>query len=141
MSENTHPIQGVMETAMHNLKEMVDVNTIVGDPITTPDGTTVIPVSKVNFGFTSGGSDFTTKAHQSPNKPENLCFGGGSGAAVTIHPIAFLVISPERGISLLPVDQSSMSAVDKIVDSMPDLIERVKDLFPKKKKIDEPTEE
>lgn len=137
MAENNHPIQGVMETAMRNIKEMVDVNTIIGDPITTADGTTVIPVSKVNFGFASGGSDFATKAHQSPNKPENLCFGGGSGAGVTINPIAFLVISPERGISLLPIDKGSESAVDKIFDAMPDLIEKVKEVFPKKKKEEE----
>ena len=68
MYENTHPIQGVIETAMQNIKEMVDVNTIIGDPITTSDGTTIIPVSKVNFGFASGGSDFSTKAPLPPPK-------------------------------------------------------------------------
>ena len=132
MSENKHPIQGVMETAMQNIKEMVDVNTIIGDPINTPDGTTIIPVSKVNFGFASGGSDFSTKAHQAPNKPDNLCFGGGSGAGVTINPIAFLVVS-EKGVSLLPIDQGTPSAIDKVMDAMPDIVEKIKGLFPKKK--------
>lgn len=141
MAENKHTIQGVMETAMQNIKEMVDVNTIIGDAITTPDGTTVIPVSKVNFGFASGGSDFATKAHQSPNKPENLCFGGGSGAGVTINPIAFLVVSPTKGVSLLPIDQGTPSAVDRIVDAIPDLVEKVKDLFPKKEKPEDEDDE
>ena len=69
MSENQqHPIEGVMETAMRNLKEMVDVNTVVGDAITTPDGTVIIPVSKVNMGFASGGSDFTTKHTSETNR-------------------------------------------------------------------------
>lgn len=140
MAENKHPIQGVMETAMQNIKEMVDVNTIIGDAITTPDGTTIIPVSKVNFGFASGGSDFSTKAHHAPNKPENLCFGGGSGAGVTINPIAFLIVSPTRGVSLLPINQGEPSAIDKVVDAMPDLIEKIKDMFSKKKDEDEEKE-
>ena len=131
MNENKHPIQGVMETAMQNIKEMVDVNTIIGDPIPTSDGPTIIPATKVNFGFASGGSDFSTKAHQPPNKPENICFGGGSGAGVTINPIAFLVISA-KGVSLLPIDQGTPSAIDKVVDAMPDIIEKIKSFFPQK---------
>ncbi|MCI7084590.1 sporulation protein YtfJ, partial [bacterium] len=69
-----HPINGLMQTTMQKIKEMVDVNTIVGDPITSPDGTIIIPVSKVSYGFASGGSDFPTK------KENKECFGGGSGA-------------------------------------------------------------
>ncbi len=129
-----HPLQGVMATAMKELKEMVDVNTIIGDPITAPDGTTILPVSKVNFGFASGGSDFATKAHRTNEgpTPDNLCFGGGSGAGVSIVPIAFLVVSPEKGVSLIPIDQSATSAFDKVIEKAPDLIEKAKTVFSKK---------
>ncbi len=127
MENNQHPIQGVMETAMQNIKEMVDVNTIIGDPITAQDGTMIIPVSKVGVGFASGGSDFTTKSTtQSP------CFGGGSGAGITISPIAFLVVNSKGEVSLLPIDQPSFSALDKIVGSVPGLIDQVKGFFNKK---------
>ena len=132
MSENQqHPIQGVMETAMRNIKEMVDVNTIVGDPISTPDGSVIIPVSKVGFGFASGGSDFTTKQTTSIEKP---CFGGGSGAGITITPIAFLIVTSQGSISMLPIDQPQMSAVDKAIDMLPDMIDKIKEMFSKKDK-------
>ncbi len=145
MSEKNHPLQGVMETAMTNIKDMVDVNTIIGDPINCADGTVIVPVSKVGFGFASGGSDFATKAHQHPNTPDNnLCFGGGSGAGITINPIAFLVVSPKNGVSLLPIDQPSYSAFDKIIDNVPGLIEKVKEMIGKKnedKAVAEPVED
>lgn len=129
-----HPLQGVMATAMNELKEMIDVNTIIGDPITAPDGTTILPVSKVNFGFASGGSDFATKAHQTAGgpTPDNLCFGGGSGAGVSILPIAFLVVSPKTGVSLIPIDQSAASTIDRVIERAPDIIEKAKAVFAKK---------
>ena len=83
MSE--HPIQGMMSTTMQKIREMVDVNTIIGEPITSPDGTIIIPVSKVSFGFASGGSDIPSK------QPKDI-FGGASGAGVSIQPLAFLVV-------------------------------------------------
>ena len=134
MANENHPIDGLMSSAMNSIKEMVDVNTIIGDPINCADGTVIVPVSKVGFGFASGGSDFATKAHQAPNKPDNgnLCFGGGSGAGITINPIAFLVVSPKNGVSLLPIDQPSYSAFDKIIDGVPGLIEKIKEFIPKK---------
>ncbi|MCH5304431.1 MAG: GerW family sporulation protein, partial [Ruminococcus sp.] len=93
-----HPINGLMDTTMDKIKQMVDVNTIIGDPITSPDGTIIIPVSKVSYGFASGGSDFPTK------KENKDCFGGGSGAGVTIQPVAFLTVY--RGeVKLIPVDK------------------------------------
>lgn len=130
MSENKHPIQGVMETSMQNLRDMVDANTIIGEPIQTPDGTTLIPVSKISFGFASGGSDFSTKKE---NAAQPYCFGGGSGAGVNITPISFLVVSPEGNVSMLPVTQTTVasSAVDKFVDSLPEIVEKVKAMFKK----------
>lgn len=130
MSENKHPIQGVMETSMQNLRNMVDANTIIGEPIKTADGTTLIPVSKISFGFASGGSDFSTKKE---NAEHPYCFGGGSGAGVNITPISFLVVSPEGNVSMLPVTQTTVasSAVDKFVDSLPEVVEKLKAMFKK----------
>ena len=114
MSE--HPIQGLMATAMQKIREMIDVNTIIGDPITTPDGTTIIPVSKVSFGFASGGSDFPSKS------PKEL-FGGGSGAGVSITPIAFLVVTngTVRTVQLA----EHVSPIDNAINALPELVDKL----------------
>ncbi len=119
-----------METSMQNLRDMVDANTIIGEPIRTADGTTLIPVSKISFGFASGGSDFSTKKE---NSDQPYCFGGGSGAGVNITPISFLVVSSEGNVSMLPVTQTTVasSAVDKFVDSLPEVVEKLKAMFKK----------
>ena len=123
MSE--HPINSLMDTTMKKIKELVDANTIIGDPITTPDGTTIIPVSKVTYGFASGGSDLPTK------ESTRECFGGGSGAGVTIQPIGFLTIS--RGnVKLLPIDHYDGPA-DRIVGMIPEAFDRISDFFRKDK--------
>ena len=120
-----HPIEGVMSTTMQKIKEMVDVNTIIGNPITTPDGTTIIPVSKVSFGFASGGSDLPT------SNPKQT-FGGGGGAAITLQPIAFLVVH-EGNVRLLQIATSSNTA-DKVVNAVPDIIDKVSDVLSKNQK-------
>ncbi len=118
-----HPIEGLMSEAMEHIRKMVDVNTIVGTPITTPDGTTIIPVSKVAFGFGAGGSEFSA-APKSDTKPDGeALFGGGSGGGVSINPVAFLVANSEQ-IKLLPVSKSSSTA-DKLIDLVPELITKV----------------
>ncbi len=114
---NEHPIQSLMATSMANIKDMVDVNTIVGDPITTPDGTMIIPVSKVSFGFGSGGSDYPS--HNSNQQP----FGGGSGAGVSIKPIAFLVVGGGN-VKLLQIAEN-VSAVEKVIEMVPDIFARI----------------
>lgn len=121
-----HPINGLMNTTMDKIKEMVDVNTIIGDPITSPDGTIIIPVSKVSYGFASGGSDFPTK---NENKD---CFGGGSGAGVTIQPVAFLTVY-KGNVNLLPVEKYD-GAADRVVGMVPELVDKVTGLFKKDKK-------
>ena len=121
-----HPINGLMNTTMDKIKEMVDVNTIIGDPITSPDGTIIIPVSKVSYGFASGGSDFPTK---NQNKD---CFGGGSGAGVTIQPVAFLTVY-KGNVNLLPVEKYD-GAADRVVGMVPELVDKVTGLFKKDKK-------
>ncbi len=117
-----HPIEGVMSTTMQKIKEMVDVNTIIGDPVTTPDGTTIIPVSKVSFGFASGGSDLPT------NNPKQT-FGGGGGAGITIQPLAFLVVH-QGDVKLLQIATSSNTA-EKIVNTVPDVIDKISDAIAK----------
>ena len=119
-----HPIQGLMETAMSNIKMMVDVNTIVGDPITTPDGTVIIPVSKVSYGFASGGSDIPSK-----NAPNKEIFGGGSGAGVSINPIAFLAVYNGK-VELLNIESYDGTA-DRVVGLVPEIIDKVSALFKK----------
>ncbi len=100
--EEKHQIGEIMGVTMDKIKEMIDVNTIVGEPIRTPDGITIIPVSKVSVGFASGGSDFVSKNQTGGKNP----FGGGSGAGVNIAPVAFLVVNKDR-VRLLPVGAPS----------------------------------
>ena len=123
---STHPINELMTNVMGNLKQMVDVNTIVGSPVETADGTTIIPVSKVGFGFAAGGSDFSAA---SPDADPH--FGGGSGAGVSIAPIGFLVVGKDQ-IRMIPVT-SSNSAVDKLVDYIPAAISKVNKMIEKHK--------
>lgn len=115
-----HPIEGLMSEAMEHIKQMVDVNTIVGNPVTTPDGTTVIPISKVAFGFGAGGSQFNAKPAEKGD--DDALFGGGSGGGVSISPVAFLIVSSEQ-IKLLPV-KNSATTTDKIIDLVPELINK-----------------
>ena len=123
MSE--HPINSLMDTSIRKIKELVNANTIIGDPITTPDGTTIIPVSKVTYGFASGGSDLPTK------KDNREYFGGGSGAGVTIQPIGFLTIS-KGNIKMVPINYYE-GAADRIVGMIPEAFEKVSDFFQKDK--------
>ena len=109
MSE--HPISNLMTETMAKIKEMVDVNTIIGTPITTADGTTVIPVSKVTFGFASGGSDFAPK-HMPQGAP--LAFGGGGGAGVTVSPVCFLIIGTDGSANILGVVEMIPGAINKV---------------------------
>mgnify|MGYP005812881079 FL=1 len=131
MSE--HPIEGLMTTAMNSIKDMVDVNTIIGDPIETSNNTVIIPISKVSFGFASGGSEFkgeTVDEYTKKDKEEaiqyRLPFGGGSGAGVTINPIAFLVIQ-SNNVKLMPVNHASF--IDKLLDYIPDLLEKANNMM------------
>ena len=127
MSE--HPINNLMGTVMENIKGMIDVNTIVGDPVETSNGTMIIPVSKVGFGFAAGGSDIPSKT------PGNEEFGGGSGAGVSIAPIGFLVVSPDQ-IKFIPVSSNS-TPLDKLVDYIPVAFDKVNNMIKKKKSEDE----
>ncbi|MGG3915047.1 GerW family sporulation protein [Rossellomorea vietnamensis] len=139
MSE--HPIEGLMTTAMENLKEMIDVNTIIGDPVETPDGSVILTVSKVGFGFAAGGSEFIidSKGKDDSGKggegggdkssPKQQPFGGGSGGGVSITPIAFLIVS-SKGIKMLHLDEST-HLIDRLLDLAPGAIEKIQGMMKK----------
>lgn len=123
-----------MKTAMENLKEMVDVNTIVGEPVETPDGSVILPISKVGFGFAAGGSEFRldsdrndrlnmNQTHHQPDEP----FGGGSGGGVSITPVAFLVVN-KAGVQLLPLD-SQTHIYERLIDLAPQVMEKLQNAF------------
>ena len=142
-----HPIESLMTTAMNSIRDMVDVNTIIGEPVEAPGNIMIIPISKVGFGFASGGSEFNgetlneyTKKDKEEQAQYRLPFGGGSGAGVSINPVAFLVINGEN-VKLLPVTHSS--AIDKLLDYVPDLIEKVNGMLNKnmQAKIDQKNKE
>ncbi|MFE8704181.1 GerW family sporulation protein [Cytobacillus sp. FJAT-54145] len=131
MSE--HPIQGLMTTAMENLKEMIDVNTIIGDPVETPDGSVILTVSKVGFGFAAGGSEFILdgqgKGEGQGGQPKHP-FGGGSGGGVSITPIAFLIVNSKE-VKMVHLDEST-HLYEKILDLAPQAVDKIQQMFSKK---------
>ena len=123
-----HPLPDMMGLSMAKIKDMVDVNTIIGDPIVTPEGVTIIPVSKVKVGFAGGGSDFAPKGY--PANKTNA-FGGGSGAGVTITPVAFLIIKGET-VRMMPVAEPASNSLERLVEMLPELIDQISSLNKKK---------
>ena len=119
MSEQKHPINEVLQTTMSRIREMVDTNTVVGQPIVTADGVTIIPVSKLSFGFATGGSDFGKN------------FGGGAGAGVNVTPVAFLIVK-DGSVRLLPVAPPAGDSVGRVVDLVPEMFEKVTGYIDKK---------
>lgn len=118
-----HPIEGLMDTTLQKIKEMVDVNTVVGTPIHSEGGVTIIPISKVTYGFTSGGSNFVAKGSSKD------LFGGGAGAGVTIKPEGFLVINGSD-VKLLQLSESN-NTIEKAINTVPGVIDQVVSLFKK----------
>ena len=121
--EKKSSLSELMETTMVKIREMVDSNSIIGEPITTPDGVTVIPVSRVTFGFGTGGSDYGKTVDK---------FGGGGGAAVKIDPVSFLIV--KDGVTrVLPVALPAIGPVDRVLDMVPGVVDRVESFIAKKK--------
>ncbi|AGB40589.1 sporulation protein YtfJ [Halobacteroides halobius DSM 5150] len=120
-----HPIEGLMSAAMENIQEMVEVNTIVGDAVETKDGTVIIPISKVNFGFGAGGAEYAVPKKKKKDKKgsSQAGFGGGSGAGVMLNPMAFLVVD-ENQVRLLPV--SGNAVLDQLLNVAPQVIDQLK---------------
>ncbi|MBE5758604.1 MAG: sporulation protein YtfJ [Clostridiales bacterium] len=120
-----HPIENILQTTMSELRHMIDVNTIVGEAILTPSGTTIIPISKVSFGFVSGGGEFEKKNNTSENA---LPMAGGSASGITINPVAFLV-SEKSNLRLMCAN--SRTTVDKLIDMAPQLLSEIRNFFEK----------
>lgn len=115
-----------MKTAMESLKGMVDVNTVVGDPVETQDGSVIIPVSRVAFGFAAGGGEYSAHAHVGDHpEPVGFPFGGGSGAGVSVQPMGFLVVSHNQ-VRMLSVDGAQ--PVERLIDMAPQIIDKMRDL-------------
>ena len=116
----SHNVPNMLENTIAKIREMVDVNSVIGNPITTPDGVTIIPVSKVSVGFGGGGSDFVSK---NSNRHENP-FGGGAGGGVKITPMAFLVVK-EGNVRMIPVATPANTTADRLVEMVPDTLDKL----------------
>jgi sporulation protein YtfJ len=129
-----HPIENIMQTAMNEIKEMVDVNTIVGDAVITPDGSTIIPISKVSFGFVSGGGEYGTEKDNKDNQDsatsdESKPFAGGASAGISIQPVGFVIVK-EDSINMLSMGNKDI--YDKAFDAIPNVINGLKNMFNEK---------
>lgn len=119
-----HPIENLMKTAMENIKEMIDVDVVVGDPVEVPDGMVIMPVSRVSCGFAAGGSNFCSEKNE-----ENVSgypFGGGSGGGISVRPVGFLVVGKES-VRFLSIDGNP--AIDRLIDMTPLLMDKVRDML------------
>ena len=136
MSDNK--ISEIIETSLSELKNVVDVNTIIGEPINTPQGTTIIPVSKVSLAFASGGLDYGKAENPDPKK-KPISFSGGGGTGVSVTPVGFLVVGGDGNVEMLSANKDSepndaVSALTGLIEKSPDLISRLKEVFKKDKK-------
>ena len=122
-----HKLPNMLENTLAKMKEMVDVNSVVGDPIPLPDGTTIIPVSKVSIGFGGGGSDYVSK---NANKQDNP-FGGGIGGGMHVTPVAFLIIK-DGAVRMLPVALPANTTTERIVEMVPDVLDKLTDFIDSK---------
>lgn len=136
-----HPIESLMGTTMENIRDMVDVNTVVGDPVETADGVTVIPISRVSFGFVAGGGEYAagmqppTRAAQPGAQDDKLPFAGGSGAGVCVQPMGFLVTT---GSQVKLLSANCQTPVDRVVEMLPQMIGDIKTLCEKEEKDAQP---
>ena len=120
-------LPNMLENTIQKILEMVDVNSVIGNPITTPDGVTIIPVSKVSVGFGGGGSDFTSKNGENP-------FGGGVGGGVKVSPVCFLIIK-DGAVRMMPVAEPASSTADRIVEMIPDTLDKLTSYLDSKKTV------
>lgn len=117
-----HPIQGLMKTAMESIKGMIDVNTIIGDAVETSDGTVIIPISRVAFGFAAGGGDYEAEELKTDHP-----FGGASGAGISVKPVGFLVCSPTNGVRFMSVESNLF--YDRLIDMVPQVMTKIENML------------
>ncbi len=126
-------MNNILDVTMEKVREMVDASTIIGDPVTSPDGTILIPVSRLSYGVVSGGSDLPSK-----NTPPAGLFGGGAGVGVTVFPVAFISIS-NGNVKLLQIEPY-YNSIDRVIDKMPDVVDKISSLFKKGSKSESQSE-
>ena len=124
-----HPLSEMLGDTMSKIREMIDANTVVGTPITTPDGVTIVPVTKVSIGYGGGGSDYATKNY--PAGRDNA-FGGGAGVGVNITPVAFLIIRGEN-VRMLPIAEPASTSMDRLIELLPDLLDKADEFLASRK--------
>lgn len=124
-----HPIEGLMKSTMESIRDMVDVNTVVGEAVQTADGNTVIPISRVSFGFVAGGAEYKGSSFHSAREAEQLPFGGGSGAGVSVSPMGFLVIGKD---SVRMLSAKCDQPAEKLMEMIPQLTHDIKDFIEKR---------
>ncbi len=124
----SHPLPNMVENTLAKIKEMIDANTVVGSPITTTEGVTILPISKISIGFAGGGSDFVSK---NANKFDNP-FGGGTGAGVNITPVAFLILRGDS-VRMLPIAAPVSNTADRVVEMIPDVLDKISAFIDSKK--------
>ncbi len=134
MAENR--LGEIISTSLAEIKKVVEANTIIGEPISTPSGTVIIPVSKVTLGFASGGVDFGDKQAEDNSKKKSLTFSGGGGTGVSVTPVSFLVVGADGKVNMLNVDSNAeapdyIGTVADLIEKTPDIISRIKDVFKK----------
>ena len=117
-------LPNMLETTIQKIRDMVDANTVVGQPITTSDGTTILPVSKISIGLGGGGSDFASS--KAPNG--QMPFGGGAGGGVKVIPVAFLIVK-DGSVRILPISEPASTTADRVVDMVPDVLDKVSDFI------------
>lgn len=134
-----HPIEALMQTAMDSIQKMINVNTVIGDPVETPSGSVIIPVSRVSCGFAAGGSEFSSMEGENGDDKENknnkndsskMPFGGGSGGGVSVKPVGFLVVSQDH-VRLLPVEGNMFA--ERIIDEMPNIMDKLSQIINKRR--------
>ena len=140
---NENKVNELIEGTLGQIRELAGTETVVGDPIYTPNGTLILPVSKISMGFATGGLDFGKKNESDEKKPTR--FGGGGGTGVTVTPIAFLILSADGKIDLVPITKAkSETTLDKVTDLIersPEILSRLKEVFTQKKETKDATEE
>lgn len=131
MENNENSVSKLMDTTLDKIRNIVDVDTVVGTPVSTPDGVTIIPVSRVSYAFAAGGSDF--RVRENPN----IGFGGGNGAGVRIEPVGFLIIK-DGSVRMINVTPPAATTVDRVIEKAPEIIELVEGLAQKYAKKEPP---
>ncbi len=118
-----NPISSMLDSALDSIRKTADANTVIGDPITAPDGTTVIPVSRVKLSFAGGGSEFSGK-----NASETKPYGAGTGASISVTPVAFLIFR-EGNCRVLPIPEPASNSVDRLIEMVPDAVDKIAALW------------